>query len=145
MGTEIQASLIIEVIGRPPEHLNETLDDLITKMGAEKGVKITSKKINEPVLLKGQENFYTNFAEVELEVEELSILSMIAFKYMPAHMEIISPERINISNGDMMDILNEILRKMHGYDEIARMVQNEKMILENQVKLLIEKNKSVKK
>ncbi len=120
---EIRASLILEVIGRPPEHLNETLENMIKQMGGEKGVKIVSKKINEPVIMKEQKDFYTNFAEIEVELEEIFHLAILVFKYMPAHLEVISPESIAISNNGWNDILNEITRRLHGYDEIARIMQ----------------------
>ncbi len=130
----IQAILILEVIGRPPEHLTETLNDLIKKIDEEKGVKVTSKKVNEPVLMKDQKEFYTNFAEIEVDVEELLYLMITVFKYMPAHLEIISPENIQLTNTDINDILNELTRRLHGYDEIARIIQNEKFVLEKKLR-----------
>jgi hypothetical protein len=51
------------------------------------------------------------------------------FKYMPAHIEIIQPELIALSNNGFNDILNELTRRLHGYDEIARIMQIEKQIL----------------
>ena len=142
MEEKINAEIIIEVIGKPPEHLVETLNDLIKKLSEEKGIKIKSKKINDPVLLKDQKDFFSSFAEIEIESAGMLELIAILFKYMPAHVDIISPENIKMSNHDWMEIMNEILRKLHGYDEIARIVQNEKMIMEKHLKKLIEeKNK----
>ena len=40
----IKAILILEVLGRPTEHLTETLEELIGKMDSEEGVKVISKK-----------------------------------------------------------------------------------------------------
>lgn len=138
----IQASMIIEVIGRPAEHLVETLNDLIKKIGEEKGVEVTNTKINEPVLLKDQKDFYTSFAEIEIEVESPGEISLICFKYMPAHLEIISPEKVILKNADFNDMFNEVLRKLHGYDEVARIIQTEKKVLENKLKSLLEEKKT---
>jgi len=85
----IRAAMIIEIIGKPPEHLTETLDNIIKQIDEEKGVVIKEKKINEPVLMKEQKDFYTGFAEIEVEIEEIVDLAMWMFKYMPAHIEII--------------------------------------------------------
>ncbi|MDO8468031.1 MAG: hypothetical protein Q7S56_03755 [Nanoarchaeota archaeon] len=142
MEEKIQAAFIIEVIGRPPNHLIETLNDLLDKMGKEKGVKVGSKKINEPILLRDQKEFYTSFAEVEVEVDEVMTLIRLMFQYMPAHVEIISPERIMQTNQDWMEVMNELLRVLHGYDEVARVVQNEKNILESQLRSLLAQKKS---
>lgn len=121
--TGIKAALILEVIGRPPEHLTKTLEELIGRIDKEEGVVVENKKINEPVLMKDQKDFYTNFAEVEVEVENISILNVLMFKYMPAHIEIISPELIALTNNGWNEIMNEIGRKLHGYDEVARVLQ----------------------
>lgn len=127
--TKIRAIMIFDVIGRPPKHLIESLEKIVEEIDKEKGVKVKMKDIKEPVLMKDQKDFYTTFAEVELEIDEVLVLAILLFKYMPAHLEIISPEIIAISNNSWNDILNELARRLHAYDEIARIMQNEKNIL----------------
>lgn len=132
--TKITAMMMIEVLGRPKEHLIETLKDLIEKIGKEKKVKVVDFKIKEPTLAKDQKDLYTTFAEIEIEVEQPQILSILMFKYMPAHIEIIEPERIMLTNNGFADILSELTRRLHGYEEIVRVMQAEKKILENQLR-----------
>ena len=126
---KVSAIMILDIIGRPPEHLVESLEKIIEQMEKEKGVTLKSKKIKEPVLMKDQKDFYTTFAEIEIEVDEILYLAALMFKYMPAHIEIISPEILALSNNGFNDILNELIRRLHGYDEIARVMQIEKQIL----------------
>ncbi len=126
---KISAIMILDIIGRPPEHLVESLEKIIKTMGEEKGVTLKSKKIREPTLMKDQKDFYTTFAEIEIEVEEILYLVLLMFKYMPAHIEIVHPELIALSNNGFDEILNELVRRLHGYDEIARIMQMEKQIL----------------
>ena len=135
----INVVLIFEVIGRPPEHLTETLNGIIKKIGEEKGVEVRNQKVNEPVLMKEQKDFYTSFAEVEVEVEQIMYLAMLMFKYMPAHIEIVSPEMISLTNNGWGEILSELTRRLHGYDEVARVIQTEKTILERKLKELMDK------
>jgi hypothetical protein len=137
----IRAIMIIEVIGRPPEHLTQTLNDLITKIDEEKGVVVKEKNVNVPSLMKDQKDFYTSFAEIEVEVEEIFGLVILMFKYMPAHIEILSPELIALTNNGWNDILNELVQKLHGYDEIARIIQTEKSILEKKLKEVLAEKK----
>ncbi|MBS3086620.1 hypothetical protein J4422_02865 [Candidatus Pacearchaeota archaeon] len=127
--TKIRVIMIFDVIGRPPKHLIESLEKLIEEIDKEKGVKVKMKDIKEPTFMKDQKDFYTTFAEVEVEIDEVLNLAILLFKYMPAHLEIISPEIIAISNNSWNDILNELTRRLHAYDEIARIMQNEKIIL----------------
>ncbi len=115
--------LILDIIGRPPRHLIESLEKITEEMGKEKGVKIISKNIKEPVVMKDNKEFYTTFAEIEVEVEDILYLAILMFKYMPAHIEVISPENIPLSNNGWSDILSELARRLHAYDEVARIMQ----------------------
>ena len=136
--TKIRAMLLLEVLGRPPEYLTEVLNSLIKSIGEEKGVIVKETKINPPVLMKEQKEFYTSFTEVEVEVEEILSLVILMFKYMPAHIEIISPQNISLTNSDLGDTLSELTRRLHGYDEMARILQTEKSILEKKLKEILE-------
>jgi hypothetical protein len=131
---KIISTFIFEIIGKPPEYLLETLEDLIKQMNEEKGVKVVNKKINEPVIMQENKEFYTTFAEVDLEVEEISQLVIIMFKYMPAHIEILEPNEIELSNNGWTDILSELTRRLHGYDEIAKVMQLQNTQLQRQLK-----------
>ena len=134
---KVNAILILEIIGRPAEHLVQTLESIAKQIGEEKGVKLIEKKINEPVLMKEQKDFYVSFMEAEVELDEILYLAILMFKYMPAHVEIISPQNLTLSNAEFNDLFNELTRRLHGYEEIARILQTEKMILENQLKTII--------
>ena len=142
---KIRAVLIIEILGKPPEHLIETLEEIIKQISEEKGVSVTEKKIKEPVPIKDKKEVYTSFAEIEIEVEEILSLGLILFKYMPSHIEILSPELIVLTNNGWTEILNEISRRLHSYDEVARVIQIEKRILENKLRELLNEKKSGKK
>ncbi len=130
----IKAIFILEIIGRPKEHLVQTLDKLIESIDKEKGVKVIGEKINEPVELKNNKDFYTTFAEVEVEVEEILQIAILMFKYMPANIEIIEPELIALSNNGWNDILNELARRLHAYDEMARVLQIQTAKLQRDLK-----------
>lgn len=119
----IKVALILEILGKPAEYLTETLNKIIDEIGKEEGVEITNKKINEPKETEKQKGFYSSFAEIEADVKDLYKLSILIFKYMPAHIEIIEPELIALSNNGWNDIFNELTRRLHGYDEVARVMQ----------------------
>ena len=143
----IRIMMIIEVLGKPPEHLTETLNNIIKAIDEEKGASVQAKKLHKPTLLKENKNFYTTYAEIEVEIDEIMVLTMLMFKYMPAHIEVISPELIALTNNGWNELLNELTRRLHGYDEIARILNAEKGILEQKLRDLLEKSekKPVKK
>ncbi len=130
----IKVVFILEIIGKPKDHLVQTLEKLIESMDKEKGVKVIEKKIKEPIELKNNKDFYTTFAEVEIEVEEILQIAILMFKYMPANVEIIEPELIALSNNGWNDILNELTRRLHAYDELARVLQMQTAKLQRDLK-----------
>lgn len=141
---KIKVIMMLEVIGKPPEHLIDALENLITNLDKEKGVSVKAKDIKEPKSIEPKEgappsDFYTTFAEIEIEIEEIASLAYLMFKYMPAHVEIISPELIALTNNGWNELLNELLRRLHGYDEVARVLQIEKEILTKKLKELMGK------
>jgi len=141
----ITVSFILEVIGRPKEHLVQALEEIISSMGTEKKASVISKKIHDPVVMKNQPEFFTTYAEIEIKVEELLILASLIFKYMPANIEIISPEKLTFDNNSLSEILSEITRKLHGYDELARMMQAEKRMFLKKIEELTPKEVEKKK
>jgi hypothetical protein len=67
------------------------------------------------------------------------------FKYMPAHIEVVSPETIPLSNNGWSDILSELVRRLHSYDEVARILQIEKQELIKKIQELTVEKKNNKK
>lgn len=131
---KIKAELIVEVLGRPKEHLVETLENLIKQMDQEKGVKVENKTIHEPTSVKERDDFFSSYAEIEIEVEGTIPLILVMFKYMPSNIEITYPERISLPNQDLSETLNEISRRLHRYEELVRVMEAEKKILEKKLK-----------
>ena len=98
---------------------------------------LLDKKINEPILMKDNKDFYTTFAEIELEVEDILYLAILMFKYMPAHVEVIEPELIALTNNGWTDILSELTRRLHGYEEVARVIQMQNAQMQKKLKELM--------
>ena len=131
---KVRAVMIIEVLGRPPEHLMETLEDFAKKIGEEKGVKVVDKRIMEPNLVKDQKDLYTTFMEIEVETESPMHLAGLVFRYMPAHVEVISPENMVLNNSAFSEILSEVVRRLHRYDDIVRVLNMQYTTLQNKLK-----------
>ncbi len=164
MAQKITASFIIELLGRPPEHIKKALEQLIEKLGTEKGVKITESYVHEPKKLEQEKvdekklkeaekklkgknitvtsEIFTTFAEIEAEFETLESLLFITFNYMPSNIEIISPENFILRNTDIGGLLTGIIIRLHRYDEIAKKLVIDKSMLENQLKEILKINKN---
>ena len=126
----MEVTFILEILGRPPEHITEALQTLITRIGSEKGVRIINKHINEPLQVKDSQDLFTSFAELELEVDSLYILFGLIFAYMPAHVEVTKPEKLALSNYDLNDVMNKLAQRLHDYDAITKnaIIQKESVL-----------------
>jgi hypothetical protein len=136
MPDKIQANMILEIMGRPPEHLKEALNTLVVKLGSEKGVEILTKNYHEPKKIEDSEDLFTAFAELLIEFDELGNFFGVIFAYMPAHIEIIKPESIKLANSDLNDTGNTLIQRLHSYDAIAKKMIHEREFLLNQLKTL---------
>jgi hypothetical protein len=137
---DINARLVIELMGRPPEHIAESLNTLVVRMGAEKGVKIVDKKYNSPTRVKDTDNLFIAFAEVEAEFETLESFFGVVLNYMPANIEIFSPDKIKMSSHEVNSLSNFMIGKLHNYDAIAKRLIAERNILVKKVEDLTGKN-----
>ncbi len=134
---KINAILIFEMLGRPANYLKETLGKFIDRVGKEEGVEILNKKLHDPKKVEdAKQELFTTFAEVEIEFRNLTSLFKIIFVYMPSHIEIVTPKEIGIKNFDLGTITNDLARKLHQYDEIAKKLVIEKQILQKQLQQL---------
>jgi len=138
---KVKAVIVMEMLGRPKEHLVDTMKQLIDVIALEKGIKVTNKTIHEPkeITEKDKEGklipaiaggqLYTNFSELELEADNVVDIIRLSFKYMPSHIEIIEPTKFEFNNFDVNAIVNEIVGKMHHYDALAKsaIMQNQNM------------------
>ncbi len=133
---KIQAIFILEILGKPAEHIKKTLTDIVKKLGEEKDVKVISKSVAEPkpfqVKEKISQELFTSFAEIEFETN-MQKLMLLVYGYMPSHIDIIKPEDLRVKNSDLNLFLNELTRRLHQYDELARAFIINQQVLAKQI------------
>jgi len=125
---KIQVQFILEMLGRPPEHLFETLKKLIEQLEGENGIKIIEKTLHEPAKLPESENLYTSFADIIAELDTIEHYFRIIFTYFPANMEIISPEKIELTNAQLTTLGSALINRLHDYDALAK-----KIVVDNEI------------
>jgi hypothetical protein len=141
MKDKIQTAVIIQMMGRPEEHLIKAAGEVVEAVGKEPGIKITNKQIHPTTKVENkdkagkilevsaEQQLYGTFAELDLEAENLQAFLNVCFKYMPSHIEIINPEEFRLENFQIAEIMNQIILKLHNYDSIAKsaIMQNQMM------------------
>ena len=146
---KIRALFIYEILGKPPEHIKEALNNLINQIGKNPGIKILNKKVHKPHLIdeektkklgKKVEDLYSTFAETEMEVDSLDIIFKLVVNTLPSNMEILEPSELKLKNFELSQALAEISIKLHQIDEVAKTLNLERSQLINIVKELQEKS-----
>tara|TARA_Y100000310_G_scaffold261004_1_gene270173 strand:- start:4853 stop:5365 length:513 start_codon:yes stop_codon:yes gene_type:complete len=136
MAEKIQAFLIFEILGRPKEHVEEALTNIVLRIADEKGVKLLEKTVHEPKEVEDSKSLFTTFADVMLEFDDIERFLAVVYTYMPANVEVISPETLKLRNTDLNDISNKLVYKLHTYDSIAKNMLNDREYLLKTIKEL---------
>jgi hypothetical protein len=145
---KIISNIVFEMLGRPKEHLSDTMKQLLEAVGAEKGIKINDRKIHEPKKVENKDEngkeipggeLFSTFSEAEIECENLFYLLSIMFRYMPSHVEIIYPEKFSLSNADLNSLANEIITRLHNYDSIAKSALMNNQLLAKRLQEIMQK------
>lgn len=132
MEENLKAVFILEILGKPAEHVKKILGDIVERLGKEKNVKIFNKNIAEPKAVEKEEGFFTSFAEIEFETN-LHTLMLLIYGYMPSHVEVTEPEELKIKNSYLTSFFSELTMKLHQYDEIAKTILLERQTIMKQV------------
>jgi len=131
--------MIIEIAGRPPEHIKEALKTHILQFKEYKEVTLMSESFSDPKKIDGSHDMYTCFSEVEFEVESFSRLMDIVFDFMPASIEILNPSQLEINVSDATSFLNTLAGRLHKYDELTGIAQIQAKQLAEKLKEIYEK------
>jgi hypothetical protein len=123
MDKKVRAVLILEIMGRPAEHLKESFRGYLDQLKQDQRIQLISEQVHEPKKVEGLDEgveMYTAFAEVELKTFNLISLAEIVFDYMPSSVEILEPEEVTFNIGEANNFLNDLAGRLHKYDEIAK-------------------------
>lgn len=131
---KIQVRMILEILGRPPEHIKEAMSVLLQRLKSEPGVAIIEETHHEPIKVQDTKDLYTTFSEIIFEVESLTMYFGIIFAYMPSNVEVLSPQEIGMTNADLNEIAGLLTQRLHDYDSIAKRMVNERHILEQKLR-----------
>ncbi|MBS3090254.1 hypothetical protein J4433_00610 [Candidatus Pacearchaeota archaeon] len=134
MESEITAVLVIEVLGRPAEHVASALEQLVERLGKESEIQVVNKKFYKPKESEKTKGMFFAFAEIEIKTSTITRLAEICFSYMPSSVEIVHPYELKMTLNDANAILNLLVARLHNYDAIAKSLTIENTILQNQLR-----------
>ena len=130
----IRFRTIIEILGRPKEHVEETLKKYIEKIKEDSDLIILKEDYAEA---KQQETMWSTFVELELVVKGVQKMIGFCFDYMPSSIEILKPEQLTFNNRDMIVFLNDLQAKLHNVDMITKQLNAENNFLKRNMQIVI--------
>ena len=119
------ARIVIEVLGKPKEHVDETLKLLLTRLREESQVIVGEIKIADAEEVEESQGMFSTFAEIEIAVDSLSRLVGICFFYMPASIEVVEPAEFNLASSSFNELYNDLLGQLHNVDMVAKNLRAE--------------------
>jgi hypothetical protein len=127
MSKKILFRTVIEVLGKPMEHVDATIKGYVQKLKENKRYQLVKEELAE---LKQHEEseLWMAFAELEIKTNGVAEIIDFCFDYMPSIIEIIEPEELQLDSLSVSSFLNDLQAKLHGVDMLAK-----EMKMENQL------------
>lgn len=122
----IRCRTIIEVLGKPKEHVEKTIKDYVEEISKDPDLIIIKKEFAEP---EEKDQFWTTFVEIELIIKGIPKVIDFCFHYMPSSIEILKPEEFSMNNVVIADMLNDLQARLHNVDMIIKKLKNENTFL----------------
>lgn len=116
MTNPIHARLIIEMLGKPKEHVEKTIAAFLEKF--EEKFEFVKKEIAEATA--GEGDLFSSFAEVEIKFKTPQELFGFCLDAMPSSVEIIEPSEIKFDRTQFSDYLNDVQGKLHEVDMLVK-------------------------
>lgn len=110
---KLKIRTIIEILGKPEEHVIKTIKLIVAKLKGEPGIKVLKEDISKT---SKHDNLFSIFTELELELESIDHLTFFVFQYMPSVIEIMEPEEVKLTARDMTAFMGDIQSRLHSID-----------------------------
>jgi hypothetical protein len=123
MQDKIVSRVVIEVLGKPEEHVDKAMKGYIERLKKDKRYKILREEFAE--VKKQESGLWSTFTELEMEVENMQDLIGFCFDYMPSMLEVLTPSKIELSDKGFSDFFNDLQARLHQVDMIAKQVKME--------------------
>ncbi len=132
---KIKARAVIEVLGKPKEHIENTINKYIDNIKEDNNFDVLTSEI---MPAKEQENgMFSTFAELDFNTKQIENITAFCFDYMPSSIEIMEPEKMIMKSSQMSDLMNDLQSKLHMLDMAVKKLKNENIFLKKNTGTII--------
>lgn len=123
----ISVRALVEVIGFPKEHVDETMGKVLANLKKEEGIKVLKEEIAPAEVVK--EQMFASFVSVELSFESLKRLHHFCFFYLPSSIELLDANEVTMSASEFTGSMNDLLATLHQYNMVVSNLNAENEVL----------------
>jgi len=117
---KILTRVIIEILGKPKEHIEKALKIVVDKIKEQEDIKVIEEKLFDA---EEQEEMFSIFAELGILFRDMQTLLGFCFDFMPSSIEILDPEKLSFNSNKFAGLINDLLTKLH--QMTFKVVQND--------------------
>lgn len=119
----IRCIVIFELAGKPKEHIEETLKAYMENIKRDERVALLAEEYADTE--EHEDGMFSTFCETEMLVVNAEVLTWLAINFSPASIEILEPQELRLSSGDLTSWYNDLLSKLH---EVSNVLREERSI-----------------
>jgi hypothetical protein len=102
----IKGVFYIEAQGNSEGAVQNSLRELVRRLGRERGVKVEGESFDEVTM---EDKLYSSVVEVELAFQDFSTYLLAAIKYGPSAIEITGPTKLYLGRKEFLEALGEVI------------------------------------
>ena len=122
----IRCKIIIEILGKPKEHVEKTLNMYVDKIKNDSDLIVLNSEFSEAA---EKDKLWAIFVELDMVIKGIHKLISFCFDYMPSSIEITKPEEFVMKKSTIEDLINDLQARLHGVDMIVKNQKNENEFL----------------
>ncbi len=127
MANKILFRAVIEVLGKPMEHVEKSIRTYLDNLKKNQDYELINEEIAEVKKQEEQkQELWGTFAEIEVKTESTEKLIDFCLTYMPSQIEVLEPSEMKFSDDEISGLLNSLQAKLHQVDMIAKQAKHER-------------------
>lgn len=130
----IRCRTIIEVLGKPKEHVENALKQYIEHIKEDSELVVLNETYSE---IREQGKLWSKFVELDLVVKGTKKLIGFCFEYMPSSLEIIKPESFIMPNSEFSSFFNDLQARLHDVDMVVKQLKTQNDFLRHNMSAVL--------
>ena len=132
--THIRCKIIIEILGKPKEHVEETIKNYIEQIKNDSELIVLNADFSE---VAQKDKLFAIFCELDIVIKGIPKLIEFCLDYMPSSVEITKPEEFSMNKSNVEDLINDLQARLHSVDMIVKKQKNENDFLKQNLNKVV--------